>query len=94
MNNCPLAFGICDRICRNYLEEGCGYYFPPMPWSEILTLEERLERIEAQSIPIPYQKPKHLSWKQWDEINQLKGRTAHLENKVMEMRVAKRKHKY
>lgn len=84
MINCPLAFGVCDNICRNYSEQGCGYFFPLRPWNDILTLEERLERLEHKPRTVIY--PANYS--------QLQGRLVHLESKITEMRATKKKRTY
>uniref|UniRef100_A0A6H2A2C6 Uncharacterized protein n=1 Tax=viral metagenome TaxID=1070528 RepID=A0A6H2A2C6_9ZZZZ len=91
---CPLNFDICDDICRLNFEEKCHWFFPARPLSEILTPEERLDRLEKKQTLHP--KPVYR-----DEVNQLKGLLTHLHNEVhtlMEEKEApvkpKRKSKY
>ena len=48
--DCPLYFDDCDSICMHY-GDGCGWFLPSKPFSELLTLEERLERLEGKHIP-------------------------------------------
>ena len=49
--DCPLYFDDCDDICMHYSKDVCGWFFPPRPMSEILTVDERLDRLEGTNIP-------------------------------------------
>jgi len=80
--DCPQAFSECDNICRHHSETHCRFFDPPRPLSEILTLSERLDRLEKNQTPTPEAK---WSRKQWDYVTQLAGRTIHIENKLKEI---------
>lgn len=85
---CPQDFSRCDNICRYRYQKQCYWFQPPQPLSEIFTLSERIEELEKNQAPVPEAEWTH---KQYDEVQQLKGRLLFLENKVMEMRATKRK---
>lgn len=44
--------------------------------------QEELEKEEEVSLYKPFQKPKYLSYQQWDEINRQKAQINHIEDKL------------
>lgn len=44
---CPKCiFGSCNPTCMDFGGDVCNCFHPPKPLTEILTIEERLERLE------------------------------------------------
>jgi len=88
---CPLPFGLerkCDE-CGKYWKDTdrCGWFFPSIPLSEILTDRERIERLESKNTT---PNPIWLIGKQWDTINQIKAQTIFLNNKIKELQIKKK----
>ena len=75
--NCPCFFDVCDNICRFFNEENdtCSYFksSPPVPLSEILTVSERLNRLEIKP------KKKTVSNSAGDNLN---SKFIYLQNKL------------
>jgi len=77
--NCPLRFDetmLCGE-CR-YLFDGdkCNWFFPARPIKEILTLDERMERLEKEGVKVEHiHFHSHLSKKEWAEMEQTRWRS-------------------
>ena len=80
--NCPHGFEICDSICSCYQGDACGYFFPPMPFKELLTVEERLDWIEKPDKPLSRIDEKHILREHQDAIHRAKVLLLDLQTKV------------
>ena len=77
--NCPVYNLVCDEVCRYLNEDRCGWFADNLPLSEILTPEERLDRIEVML------KEKVKPSKQREEVQQLKAMVRYLQDKQNEI---------
>ena len=82
---CPMQFldslcEECPRLTTYDNEECCAWFFPARKLTEILTLEERIDRLEIRYKNVITPKP-FLSRK---VIDQAMGRIIHLGNKLYE----------
>lgn len=85
--NCPLAFeGACDEpiACHHYSDNKCTYFYmlPPKPLSEILTVEERLDKLEKVFEDIEMRVPFRAMTSLRRNMDNLKGQMIHTENKL------------
>lgn len=89
--NCPLNLdGLCDgcrylwRDPRQHLEKTCNWHSPPMPLAELLTTDERLQKLESLFEDLSFKIPSRAFHQFRDELEQVKGRQIHIENKIQE----------
>lgn len=84
--NCPLTFGevtACDK-CRFHADGKCAWFSPAQPLSEILTTEERVEKLEALYQDLTFRVPSRVLSRQGKEIKDLQGSMVNLRNKLYE----------
>ena len=90
--NCPLDFGLsrdCTE-CSYQFEDKCYACKPHQPIIEILTIDERLTRLESQQTKTESQWTRQ----QWDRVQQLEAELRHWEAKVLQLTGKKKKGKY
>lgn len=94
--NCPLALpGLCDG-CGKYNPDNktCTFHFPPTPISEILTPDERIDRLEGIIEGFQQWVPSHVLADIRKDLNQTKGLVLHVQNHLNEhIQMAKGKNK-
>lgn len=88
--NCPLGEEMVCEDCRYRYHWAnttmCNWFFPAIPIREILTLDERITRLEKDGVKIEHRHfHSNLSKKEWNEMEQTKRRSLFALSEIKEL---------